>query len=56
MKNSYKILIGKHEEESSLLETKRKWWDKSKANFAKIGCEVMNWTGLAQENARCLRD
>jgi hypothetical protein len=48
MRNIYKIVVGKSEEELSLRRSRRIWEDNIRMDLRKIGWEGVNWIHLGQ--------
>ena len=46
------VLVGKLEEMKPLRRLRRRWEDNIKMDFQKVGCEYMDWIGLAQDRDR----
>jgi hypothetical protein len=44
----YRVLVGKLEGKRPLGRTRRRWEDNIKMDLQEVGCEVMDWTELAQ--------
>jgi hypothetical protein len=49
MRNSYKILVGKHEGKRSLGRYRSRWENNIKINLWEIGWEGVDWIDLAQD-------
>jgi len=50
----YSVLMEKPEGKRPLGRPRRKWEDNVKIDFQKMGCGVMEWIELAQDNDRWL--
>ena len=48
----YRVLVGKPEGKSPLGRPRRRWVDSIKMDLQEVGCEYMDWIGLAQDRDR----
>jgi hypothetical protein len=48
----YRVLVGKPEGKRPLGRPKRRWEDNIKMDLQEVGCEGMDWIGLAQDRGR----
>ena len=48
----YRVLVGKPEGRSPLGRPRRRWVDNIRMDFQEVGCEYMDWIGLAQDRDR----
>jgi hypothetical protein len=48
----YRILVGKPEEKRPLGKPELSWKDNIKMDIREVGCEVMDWTELAEDRGR----
>jgi len=48
----YRVLVGKPEGKSPLGRPRRRWVDNIRMDLQEVGCEYMNWIGLAQDRDR----
>ena len=48
----YRILVGKPEGKRPLRRPKRRWVDNIRTDLQEVGCEYMEWIGLAQDRDR----
>jgi hypothetical protein len=51
-RNVYRLLVGKLERKKPLGRPRRRWINNIKMNLLKIGLNVMDWIGLAQNRCR----
>jgi len=49
----YRVLVGKPERRRPLGRPRRRWVDNIRMNLQEMGCEYMDWIGLAQDRDRC---
>jgi len=45
----YGVLVGKSEGKRPLGRHRRRWVDNIRMNLQEVGCEYMDWIGLAQD-------
>ena len=45
----YRVLVGKPEGKRPLGRPRRRWADNIKMDLQEVGCEYMDWIGLAQD-------
>jgi len=45
----YRVLVGKLEGRGSLGRPRRRWVDNIRIDLQEVGCEYMDWIGLAQD-------
>jgi len=50
----YRVLVGKPEGKRPLGRLRRRWEDNIKMDIQEVGCEVVDWTKLAQDRGRWL--
>jgi hypothetical protein len=50
--NVYRLLVGKPEGKRPLGRSRRRWIDNFKMKLLKIGLNVVDWIGLAQDRYR----
>ena len=48
----YRVLVGKPEGKRPLGRHRHRWVDSIRTDLQEVGCEYMNWIGLAQERDR----
>jgi hypothetical protein len=48
----YRVLVGKHEGKRPLERPRRRWENNIRMDLQKVGCEGMDWIGLAQDRDR----
>ena len=48
----YSVLVGKPEGRRPLGRPRRRWVDNIRMSLQEVGCEYMDWTGLAQDRDR----
>jgi len=48
----YRVLVGKPEGRRPLRRPRRRWVDNIKMDLQEVGCEYMDWIGLAQDRDR----
>jgi len=48
----YRVLVGKPEGKRSLGRPRRRWVDGIRMDLQEVGCEYMDWIGLAQDSDR----
>jgi len=48
----YRVLVGKSEGKRPLGRPRRRWVDNIRTNLQEVGCEYMDWIGLAQDRDR----
>jgi len=48
----YRVLVGKPEGKRPLGRPRRRWVDNSMMDLQEVGCEYMDWIGLAQDRDR----
>jgi hypothetical protein len=48
----YRVLVGKPEEKRPLGRPSRRWEVKIRIDLQEVGCEGMDWNGLAQDRDR----
>jgi hypothetical protein len=48
----YRVLVGKPEGKGPLGRPRRRLEDNIRMDFQEVGCEVMDWIGLAQDRDR----
>ena len=48
----YSVLVGKPEGRRPLGRPRRRWVDNIWMDLQEVGCEYMDWTGLAQDTDR----
>jgi len=46
------VLVGKPEGKRPMGRTRRRWVDKIRMDLEKVGCEYVDWIGLAQDRDR----
>jgi hypothetical protein len=51
-RNMYRLLVGKPEGRRPLGRPRRRWMDNIKKDLLKIGVNVVDWIGLAQDRYR----
>jgi hypothetical protein len=51
-RNVYRLLVGKPEGKRPLGRPRRRWMDNIKKDLLKIGVNVVDWIGLAQDRYR----
>jgi hypothetical protein len=51
-KNLYRLLVGKPEGKRSLGRPRRRWVDNIRMDLGEVGCDNVDWTGLAQDRNR----
>jgi hypothetical protein len=51
-RNVYRLLVRKPERKRPLGRPRRRWMDNIKMDFLKIGMNVVDWIGLAQDRYR----
>jgi len=51
-KGVYRVLVGKPEGRRPLGRPRRRWVDTIRMDLQEVGCEYMDWTGLAQDRDR----
>jgi hypothetical protein len=51
-RNVYRLLVGKPEGKRPLGRPRRRWMDNIKMDILKIGLDVVDWIGLAQDRYR----
>jgi len=49
-----RVLVGKPEGKRPLVRPRRRWEDNIKMDLEELGCEGMDWIGLAQDRDRWL--
>ena len=52
-KDVFRVLVGKPEGKRSLGRPRRRWEDNIKMDLQEVGCEGMEWIGLAQDRDSC---
>ena len=50
--NVYRVLVGKPEEKRPLGRPRRRWEDNMKMDLQEMGCGVMDWIDVAQDEDR----
>ena len=45
----YRVLVGKPEGKRPLGRPRRRWVDNIRTDLQEVGCECMDWIGLAQD-------
>ena len=48
----YRALVGKPEGKRQLGRSRRRWVDNIRMDLQEVGCEYMDWIGLAQDRDR----
>jgi len=48
----YRVLVGKPEGKRPLGRHRHRWVDSIRTDLQEVGCEYMDWIGLAQERDR----
>jgi hypothetical protein len=48
----YSVLVGKPEGKRPLRRPRRRWMDNIRMNLLEVGCEHVDWIGLAQDRDR----
>jgi hypothetical protein len=48
-RNAYRLLLGKPEGKIPLGRSRRRWVDNIKMDLREIGCDEVDWIGLAQD-------
>ena len=48
----YRVLVGKPEGKRPLRRPRPRWVDNIREDLQEVGCEYMDWTGLAQDRDR----
>jgi len=48
----YRVLVGKSEGKRPLWRPRRRWVDNIRTDLQEVGCEYMDWIGLAQDRGR----
>ena len=48
----YRVLVGKPEGKRPLGRPRRRWVDNIRMDLQEVGCEYVDWTGLAQDRDR----
>ena len=48
----YRVLVGKTEGKRPLGRPRRRWMDNITMDLQEVGCEYMDWIGLAQDRDR----
>ena len=48
----YRVLVGKPEGKRPLGRPRRRWVDNIRTDLQEVGCEYMDWIGLAQDRDR----
>ena len=48
-KGSYRVLVGKPEGKRQLGRPRRRWVDNIRMDLQEVGCEHVDWIGLAQD-------
>jgi len=51
-RGAYRVLVGKPEGRRPLGRPRRRWVDNIRMDLQDVGCEYMDWTGLAQDRDR----
>ena len=51
-KGVYRVLVGKPEGKRQLRRPRRRWVYKIRMDLQEVGCEYMDWIGLAQDRDR----
>ena len=49
----YRVLVGKPEGKKPPGRPRHRWVDNIRMDLQKVGCEYMDWIGLAQDGDRC---
>jgi len=49
---AYRVLVGKTEAKRPLGRRRRTWEDNIKMDLQEVGCESMDWIGVAQDRDR----
>jgi hypothetical protein len=52
MRGVYRVLMGKPEGKRPLARPRYSWEDNIKMDLQEVGCELMDWTELAQDRDR----
>jgi hypothetical protein len=48
----YKVLLGKPEGKRQMGRPRRRWVDNIRTDLQEVGCEYMDWIGLARDRDR----
>jgi len=51
-RGAYRVLVGKPEGKRPLGRPRRRWVDNIKMDLQEVGCEYVDWIGLAQDRDR----
>jgi len=51
-RGAYRVLVGKPEGKRPLGRPRRRWVDNIRMDLQEVGCEYLNWIGLAQDRDR----
>jgi hypothetical protein len=51
-RGAYKVLVGKPEGRRPLGRYRHRWEDNIKTDLREVGCECVDWIGLAQDRDR----
>jgi hypothetical protein len=51
-RGAYRVLVGKPEGKRPLGRPRRRWEDTIRMDLQEVGCECMDWIGLAQDRYR----
>jgi len=51
-REAYRVLVGKPEGRRPLGIPRRRWVDNIRMDLQEVGCEYMDWIGLAQDRDR----
>ena len=51
-REAYRVLVGKPEGKIPLTRPRRRWVDNIRMDLQEVGCEYMDWIGLAQDRDR----
>jgi hypothetical protein len=51
-RNACRLLVGKPEGKRPLLRPRRRWVDNIMMDHGEVGCDDMDWIGLAQDRNR----
>jgi len=51
-RGAYRVLVGKLEGRRPLGRPRHRWVDNTRMDLLEVGCEYMDWIGLAQDRDR----
>ena len=51
-RGAYRVLVGKPEGKRPLGRPRRRWVDNIRMDLQEVGCEYVDWIGLAQDRDR----